>query len=96
VAAQAKDDPHPSSAILVVEVAGSSLRLSRKVKGPLYARAAIAEYWIVNVEGQVVEVLSDPDPVAGAYRRARTVTTAETLVGEALPQVSFPLSKLFR
>jgi Uma2 family endonuclease len=92
----ASEDPHPSSALLVIEVAGSSLRLNRRVKGPIYARAAIAEYWIVNVEARVVEVFSDPDPVAGAYRRASTVTTAESLVCETLPQVSLRVSDLFR
>jgi len=39
---------HPSTAALVVEVADSRLRFDRTVKGRLYARAGIADYWIVT------------------------------------------------
>src|SRR5438876_83878 len=51
VAGKALDylDGHPSSAALVVEVADSSLRLDRRLKSGLYARAGLAEYWIVNL-----------------------------------------------
>lgn len=85
----------PTNAILVVEVAGDSLRRDRRIKSAVYARAAIPEYWIVNLEAEVVEVFADPDATAGVYRRTRTVTKAETLVSEALPQVSFLVAELF-
>jgi Uma2 family endonuclease len=89
-------DRHPSTAVLVVEVAGSSLRIDRKVKASVYSRAGIAEYWIVNVEAQVVEVFTDPDPAHGVYRQVRTIPKSETLASEALPQLSFPVADLFR
>jgi Uma2 family endonuclease len=88
-------DRHPGTAVLAIEVSGPSLRKDRGVKAGVYARFGISEYWIVNVEGRVVEVLSDPDAVIGAYRRARTVTAAETLTSEALPELSFPVARLF-
>ena len=94
-AEMASDEPHPASAILAIEVAGSSLRLDRMIKAAVYARHGITEYWIVNVEARVVEVFTDPDTATGAYRRTRKVTKAETLVSEALPQVSFPVAELF-
>jgi Uma2 family endonuclease len=53
---------HPARAALIVEVAESSLAFDRKQKGSLYARAGIAEYWIVNLEDRVVEVYRDPGP----------------------------------
>src|SRR5262245_20020766 len=40
-------DHHPETALLVVEVADSSLAHDRRRKGSLYARAGIEEYWIV-------------------------------------------------
>ena len=49
--------------MLVVEVADSSLALDRLRKGGLYARAGIADYWIVNLIDEVLEVYRDP--VAG-------------------------------
>ena len=44
---------HPSAAdaLLVVEVAHSSLAHDRDVKAPLYARHGVPEYWLVDVEG---------------------------------------------
>jgi len=53
---------HPARAALIVEVAESSLSFDRTQKGSLYARAGIADYWIVNLEDRVVEVYRDPGP----------------------------------
>jgi Uma2 family endonuclease len=55
-------DAHPSMAALVVEVADASLRLDRRVKGSLYARGGLPEYWIVDLVDAVVEVHRDPQP----------------------------------
>jgi Uma2 family endonuclease len=43
------DDAHPRSAILVVEVADSSLEQDRLTKAMIYAIAEVPEYRIVNV-----------------------------------------------
>ena len=51
---------HPSHPALIVEVAESSLAFDRAQKGGLYARAGIADYWIVNLEDRVVEVYREP------------------------------------
>ena len=53
---------HPTRAVLVVEVADSSLHFDRRDKGSLYARARIAEYWIVNLIDRLLEVYRDPEP----------------------------------
>ena len=89
------EDRHPQTAVLVVEVAGDSLRRDRRVKAALYARSGVPEYWIVNLEARVVEVLSDPDATTGSYQRTRAWSMAETLSSEALPQVTFPVAALF-
>jgi Uma2 family endonuclease len=46
--------------VLIVEVAETSLALDRLRKGGLYARAGIAEYWIVDLVGEALEVYRDP------------------------------------
>jgi Uma2 family endonuclease len=94
-AADVPVDRHPSTAALVIEIAGESLRRDRKVKARVYAQAKVAEYWIVDVETQAVEVFTDPDPTEGAYRPVRTVLKTETLSSETLPQLSFPVAELF-
>jgi Uma2 family endonuclease len=51
---------HPQRPVLAVEVADSSLVGDRQIKGSLYARAGIADYWIVNLVDHAVEVYRDP------------------------------------
>jgi Uma2 family endonuclease len=53
---------HPTTAALVIEVADTSLRYDRERKASLYARAGIAEYWIVNLVERVIEVHREPAP----------------------------------
>ena len=50
---------HPASALLVVEVADTTLRFARD-KGGLYARDGIREYWIVNLVDRCLEVHRGP------------------------------------
>jgi len=57
---------HPSTATLVVEVADWSLRLDRRLRGGLYARAGLPDYWIVNLVDGVLEVHREPGPAADA------------------------------
>jgi Uma2 family endonuclease len=61
-------DSHPSTPLLVVEVADSMLALDRRYKGGLYARAGIAEYWIVNLVDVVLEVYREPMPLSSAQQ----------------------------
>lgn len=66
---------HPSRPVLVVEVSESSLAFDRHHKGSLYARAGLADYWIVNLVDQVLEVHRDPglDSTASFGWRYRSV-----------------------
>ncbi|HEV2998039.1 MAG TPA: Uma2 family endonuclease [Solirubrobacteraceae bacterium] len=57
---------HPRTALLVVEVAGSSHAIDRGVKAVLYAQAGVPTYWLIDVPGRAVEVRTDPGP--GGYR----------------------------
>src|SRR5215813_8974693 len=51
---------HPSRPVLTVEVAESSLALDRQRKGSLYARAGLADYWVLNLIDRVLEVYRGP------------------------------------
>jgi Uma2 family endonuclease len=57
---------HPSRPVLVVEVSESSLAMDRHHKGSLYARAGLADYWIVNLVDRALEVYREPRPDAAA------------------------------
>jgi Uma2 family endonuclease len=87
---------HPRTALLVIEVAGESLRLDRKSKAALYARAGIAEYWIVNLAESTVEVHCEPDPTTGSYRAKTVVPSGGTLTATSVPAVRIDVADLFR
>jgi len=61
---------HPSSALLVVEVAASSLQVDTAIKPALYAAASVPEFWVVDVPARRLVVFRDPD--SGGYD-SRTV-----------------------
>jgi Uma2 family endonuclease len=59
-------ESHPRRPVLALEVAESSLAGDRTIKGSLYARAGIADYWIVNLVERLVEVHRHPVPDSAA------------------------------
>jgi Uma2 family endonuclease len=84
---------HPATALLVVEVADSSLRKDRQVKADLYAEAGINEYWILNVVDLVLEVHRDPagDHYASVTSHGRSATVSML----AFPDVHVRVADLF-
>jgi Uma2 family endonuclease len=83
---------HPSRPLLVVEVSESSLGLDRDHKGSLYARAGLADYWIVNLPQRVLEVYREPSPDPSAsfgwrYRSVEVFGREASLSPLALPGV---------
>jgi Uma2 family endonuclease len=90
---------HPTTAALVVEVAGGSLRLDRRLKGALYARAAILDYWIVNLGESVLEVYRDPRavhglPEASTYRSAEVLRPPASVTPLAAPAARIDIADL--
>ena len=83
------------AALMVIEVTGDSLRKDRLVKSRIYARAGIAEYWIVDLEERCIEISRDPDPEAGVYRTALKASPGEELLSSAVSGVSVFVSELF-
>ena len=51
---------HPTRPVLIVEVAQSGLALARGRKAAAYARAGIADYWILNLGDRVLGVHREP------------------------------------
>src|SRR5256712_10029438 len=86
--------PGPDDVALLIEVANTSLRYDRHVKGPLYAEAGVRDYWIVDLEGEAVEVYWDPH--AGRFRHHERVAREATLAPPALPDTPLSVSDLLR
>jgi len=90
---------HPARPVLAVEVAESSLAFDRKRKGSLYARAGLADYWIVNLVDRILEVYRDPAPDRSAiygwgYGSVTTLAPPAVVTLLAFPSVEIAVADL--
>jgi Uma2 family endonuclease len=85
------DREHPRTALLVIEVADSSLQKDR-AKASVYASAGIGEYWIVNLAARTVEVYWSPD--GDRYAELRTLHDGEVLRPTVISDVAITLVEL--
>ena len=63
------------------------------MKGPLYAEAGVRDYWIVDLEGEAVEVYRDPQ--AGRFRHAERVARDGMLLPLAFPDTPLAVADIF-
>jgi Uma2 family endonuclease len=92
-------DAHPDKALLIVEVAVTTLAFARRVKGSLYARAGIAEYRLVNVSDSVLEVHRDPVEDSSArygwaYRTVTPLRAGDCVTPLAAPHAQIAVADL--
>jgi len=90
---------HPSRPVLVVEVSLTRLAFDRDYKSSLFARAAIADYWIVNLVDRVLEIrrratTSDHAPYGWAYEEFTVLGPGESVSPIAAPFASIPVADL--
>ncbi len=74
----AEAHPTPADVILLVEVADSSTRIDREVKAPVYAKAGIAVYWIINLPEQTIEVYTQPQ--GNHYQQQQTLASKAQII----------------
>ena len=88
------DDRHPGpqDAFLVIEVADSSIYVDRRRKLPMYGRAGITEYWIVDLNRDRIEVYREP--MRSRYRSARLAARGETISPLFAPDLAVDASKI--
>jgi Uma2 family endonuclease len=85
--------PQPRDLDLVVEIADTSLLFDLTVKASLYARAGIAEYWILDVIGRRLIVHRNQE--AGQYASVVSYADQESVAPLAAPQSSFLVRDAF-
>jgi len=79
---------HPETALLIVEVADTTLDYDTTTKAELYATAGVADYWVVDLAGRRLVVFRDPRPVpdgGAAYRRKLTFGPDDAVAPLAAP-----------
>ena len=79
--------PIPSQIRILVEVSDATLRKDRGEKLRTYARAGIADYWIVNLVNRQLEVYRDPAPIDGGhgYKTVLTLFDGDTIAPLSAP-----------
>jgi Uma2 family endonuclease len=84
--------PGADDVFLVIEVSESSAVSDRGVKIPRYARAAVPEVWLIDLNDQLVEIYREPGE--GEYRDRLRVAREERLSPEALPDVKVEVGEV--
>lgn len=64
---------HPDRAVLVIEVADTTLQYDTTTKAELYATAGVSDYWVIDLNARRLLIYRDPEPLpaglgATAYR----------------------------
>jgi len=67
-------NPAGEDALLVIEVADSSLSFDLGVKLPKYARAGVPRYWVIDLKNRVIHDHRGPDRFGGRYRQLDSLT----------------------
>ena len=87
-------DAWAEDALLVIEVADSSLRYDRITKLRIYAEAGIPEYWVVDCAAEAIEVYRSPE--GSHYRDVRRIAGADaTITLQAFPDITLRLAEIF-
>ncbi|HXV61640.1 MAG TPA: Uma2 family endonuclease [Vicinamibacteria bacterium] len=82
-----------TEALLVIEVADSSLQDDLTTKAELYAQGGIPEYWVVDLVHRVLNVFRDPKD--GVYRVRQTHVPGSRLTPLSWPDFWVEVNALF-
>lgn len=86
--------PRPDEIRLLIEVSDATLDYDLKRKSGLYARAGIAEYWVIDIPHK--QVVIHRNPVQGSYEFVGTFSANEEVFPLTAPTKRFSLNQLER
>jgi Uma2 family endonuclease len=84
----------PDDVFLLIEVADSSLDFDRGKKLQVYARAGIAEVWIINLPESVIEVYREPHFTG--YEKKTVLRAGDKAAPAAFPRDALDIAELLR
>ena len=84
--------PEAEDVLLLVEIADSSLGYDRNTKLPLYAKAGIPDYWIVDLIHREIAVYRDPS--RGKYRSVQRLKHGDTIAPLSFPETTLAVADL--
>ncbi len=88
----ARCHPTPEEVFLIIEVADSSLDYDREEKLRAYAATGIREFWILNLQDDLLEIYRQPE--GPAYREQVTIRAQGTASPLAFPDVTIALAEI--
>jgi Uma2 family endonuclease len=84
--------PRGDETLLVVEVADASVRQDLTVKRSLYARAAVSEYWVLDIPSR--RLIVHRQPANGEYSEVFSLTETATVACAARPDQPITVREL--
>lgn len=84
VAEEDYSDRHPSTALLVIEVALTSQPTDLRVKPGIYVTAGVTEYWVIDLVERVVHVHRGPGPEGYAEVSTQAAGILRSATGPSL------------
>ena len=85
--------PKPTDVAVVIEVSASTLAYDRDTKMPVYARSGIGEFWLVDVDAEIVTVFADPRE--DNYGTRTVVEAPKPIVSATIDGLTIPLEACF-
>jgi Uma2 family endonuclease len=82
----------PADALLLVEIADTSLRNDIRTKMPLYAMHGVPEYWVIHAPTLMTTV--HRQPAGNVYTSVEEVSPNEQLVPMLVPELALSLGAL--
>jgi len=90
----ATEHPYATDTLIVIEVADTSTDYDRDEKMPRYAEAGIAEAWLVDVAGQVIEQYTLPR--SGHYLNLRRLEHGDVIASPTIPTIELPVDEILK
>ena len=84
--------PGPDDVVLAIEISDTSANYDRNVKLSLYAKAGLAEVWLIDAANGCVEQFSSP--VAGQYVTLTRYCSDETLHSVSISELAIEIDTI--
>jgi Uma2 family endonuclease len=84
--------PRPADVLLAVEVMDSNVERDRRLKLPIYARARLAEVWLVDIPESRIDVFREPQ--GAGYRSTATWQRGSRFAIAAFADVIFTVDEI--
>jgi Uma2 family endonuclease len=88
-------NPTGDDALLVIEVADSSLPMDQGIKLAKYASVGIRRYWVVDLRHRTLHDYRDPDRIQRRYRQRHSVTAGNLGLDIAGVKVTVAVAEVF-